>query len=219
MNIVLWADLQCPFCLVGETNLKNAIKELGLEDEIDLDIKANEIHRPEDGEGDHPLIQIFQEKDGFSYDGAVAQAAKIDKMAKDEADLIIDFANARESTDIDAHRLFKFALDQDREKAMLLRDLIHKAYFVDHKVLNNRDNLLELAKAAELDVRAAEEMLDSDLYIREVRDDEMELNALKAESVPYFIVGTEVVPEHLTKEEMKKVLIRNIEKEAAENAE
>lgn len=62
MNIVLWADLQCPFCLVGEENLKNAIQELGLEDQINMDIKSYEIHRPEDGEGDHSLIQIFQEK-------------------------------------------------------------------------------------------------------------------------------------------------------------
>ncbi len=213
MNIVLWADLQCPFCLVGEENLKNAIQELGLEDQINMDIKSYEIHRPEDGEGDHSLIQIFQEKDGFTYDEALDQAAWIDQMAKEEADLDIDFAKARESTDLDAHRLFKFAMDQDPKKAMYLRDLLHQAYFAKQKVLADRNPLLELAKEADLDVNLARQMLESNLYIREIRNDEMEFEALNAQSVPYFIVGHEVVPEHLTKEEMKKVLLRNLKQE------
>lgn len=212
MNIVLWADLQCPFCLTGEANLNHAIKELGLENDIKLDIKSYEIHRPEDGEGDHPLLQIFQDKEGFTPEGAAAQTAKIDKMAKDEAGLDIDFAQCRESTDLDAHRLYKFAADHSDELAARVRDLLHQAYFVEHKILADRNTLIDVAEAAGLDPQAVNDMLDSDAYIREVRNDEIELNALNAESVPYFIVGTEVVPEHITKEEMMKVIQRNLNK-------
>lgn len=213
MNIILWADLQCPYCLVGEENLKHAIEELGLQDQIQLDIKSYEIHRPQDGEGDHSLLQIFQEKDGLTPEEAIRQAHTIDQMAKDEAGLEIDFGGVRESTDFDAHRLYKFAADHDPQTAAKIRDLLHRAYFVEHRILNDRNTLLEIAREGGLDPAEVSSMLDSKLYIREVRDDEMEHEALGAESVPYFIVGTEVVPEHLPKDQMKKVILRNLKKD------
>ena len=68
-----------------------------------------------------------------------------------------------------------------------------------------------MAHDAGLDVEEVNAMLASDLYKREVEDDEMEYRALQIESVPYFIVDTEVIPEHLTKEKMKEVLKRHLD--------
>lgn len=214
MNIILWADLQCPFCYAGETNLQNAIRELGLEDQIQIDIKTYQIHRPEDGHGEKPLVQIFQDKEGFSREDAQKQAQSINDMLKNEANIDMDFGQVHESVDLDAHRLYKFACDKGRGETV--RDLLHKAYFHDHVILEDRDVLLKIAEEAGLDAAEAGEMLETDLYTREIRNDEMEAAALGIESVPYFIVGTEVVPEHLTKEEMMKVLQRNLQ---AENAQ
>lgn len=175
MEIVMWADLQCPFCLVGEADLMNAIRELGIEDQVRLDIKTYEVHRPEDGEGDQQMAQIFQNKEGFTHDGAIRHIAAINAMEKEEAGYDIDFGKVRESTDFDAHRLYKFAMDHG--KGQIVRDLLHKAYFKDCKVLADRKVLLEAAKEAGLDLAETEKMLDSDLYKREVRNDEMEFRA------------------------------------------
>lgn len=49
-------------------------------------------------------------------------------------------------------------------------------------------------------------MLADGWYENEVANDEMEYEALAIESVPYFIVDQEVIPEHLTKDEFVKVL-------------
>ncbi len=209
MEIVMWADLQCPFCFVGEANLMNAIKELGIEDQVKLDIKTHQIHRPEDGDGSKEMLQIFQDKEGFSKEGAEERVAQINAMAKNEAGQIIDFGKVHESIDFNAHRLYKYACDHD--KGQEVRDLLHKAYFVDRKVLANRDTLFDVAHDAGLDVEEVNAMLASDLYKREVEDDEMEYRALQIESVPYFIVDTEVIPEHLTKEKMKEVLKRHLD--------
>lgn len=212
MNIILWADLQCPFCYAGETNLQNAIRELGLEDQIQMDIKTFQIHRPEDGHGEKPLIQIFQDKEGFSSEGAKKQAKSIDDMLKNEANIDMDFGQVRESVDLDAHRLYKFACIKGCGETV--RNLLHQAYFHDHAILEDRNVLLKIAEEAGLDAAEAGEMLESDLYKREIRNDEMEAAALGIESVPYFIVGTEVVPEHLTKEEMMEVLRRSFRQQA-----
>lgn len=209
MEIVMWADLQCPFCLVGEANLQNAIKELGLEGQVKLDIKSYEVHRPQDGEGDKEMLQIFQDKEGFTKEGAIAHIADLNKMEKDEAGIIMDFGKCHESTDFDAHRLYKYAMDHG--KGAEVRDLLHKAYFIDHKVLADIHTLLDVADEAGLDAEDVNHMLYSDLYKREVLEDEMEFRALGIESVPYFIIDTEVVPEHLTKEKMMDVLKKHMD--------
>lgn len=209
MDIVMWADLQCPFCLVGEANLMNALRELGIEDQVNLDIKTHQIHRPQDGDGQKEMLQIFQDKEGFSKEGAIEHVAKINQMEKDEAGLIIDFGKVHESVDLDAHRLYKYAADHG--KAAKVRDLLHKAYFEDLKILADWDTLLDVAKEAGLDPDDVKKMLESDMYKREVQDDEMEFRAFGIESVPYFIIDTEVVPEHLTKEKMMEVLQKHLD--------
>ncbi|MBF0580486.1 thioredoxin domain-containing protein [Erysipelotrichaceae bacterium RD49] len=62
-----------------------------------------------------------------------------------------------------------------------------------------------------MDAEDVNHMLYSDLYKREVNEDEMEFRALGIESVPYFIIDTEVIPEHLTKEKMMEVLKKHME--------
>lgn len=209
MQIVMWADLQCPFCLAGETNLENAINELGLGNQVKLDIKSYEIHDKKDGDGEKEMLQIFQDKDGFSEQGAIQRIGEINKMIKDETGMAVDFGKVHESNDFDAHRLYKFAADH--QKAAEVRRLLHQAYFIDHKILADQKTLLNVAKEAGLDEQEVKKMLESDLYKREVSNDEMEFNALKIESVPYFIVDTEIIPEHLTKEAMMNVLQRHLD--------
>lgn len=209
MDIVMWADLQCPFCLVGEANLMNAMKELGIADQVRLDIKTHQIHRPEDGDGQKEMLQIFQDKEGFSKEGAIAHVAKINQMEKDEAGLIIDFGKVHESVDLDAHRLYKYAADHG--KAAEVRTLLHQAYFEDLKILADWNTLFDVARKAGLDEEEVKKMLESDMYKREIQNDEMEFRALGIESVPYFIIDTEVVPEHLTKEKIMEVLQKHLD--------
>lgn len=204
MNIVMWADLQCPFCYVGETNLANAIEELHLDDQIQMDIKTYEIHREEDGMGVQKMLDIFQNKDGFNLEEAKEQISKINTMAKEEAGQIIDFETVKESNDRDAHRLYKLARDLGKGKEY--RHAVHEAYFKNGKVLSDHQVLLDLAKEAGLDVVKAQKALDEKWYENEINDDEMELEALKIESVPYFIINQRVVPEHVSKEEFIKIL-------------
>lgn len=208
MDIVMWADLQCPFCYVGEANLMAAIRELGLENEAVLDLKTHQIHRKEDGDGCKEMLQIFQDKEGFTKEGAMERIAQINAMAKDEAGRTIDFGRCHESVDFDAHRLYKYAMDHGKGQAV--RDALHKAYFEECRILDDQKLLLSIAQSCGLDLEDVRNMLAGDAYKREIRNDEMEYRAAGIESVPYFIIDGEVVPEHLTKEKMKQVLQRHL---------
>ena len=43
MKIVYWSDYACPYCYIGETRLKKTIKELGLENEVEIETRAFEL--------------------------------------------------------------------------------------------------------------------------------------------------------------------------------
>lgn len=212
MNIVMWTDLQCPFCYTGENTLQQAIEELGLKDQVYLDIKSHEIHRPEDGNGDVDMRHILEDKDGFTPEEAEAQIEKINRMAREEAGLDIDFGKARESNDHNAQRLYKLARDKGVGEAV--RKALQEAYFVQGKVLADEEVLLEAARKGGLDPELVRRMLKEGWYETELHNDEVEYEALGIESVPYFIIDQEVVPEHKTREEFVRILKEHMDRSA-----
>lgn len=207
LTITCYADLQCPFCYTGETNLKNALDELGLTDQTDIIWKSVEIHDPADGNGEHEMIDIMMRKDGMSRQEAEDNIASINKMAKEEADLDINFGHVHESNDHKAHRLFKLA--QTLGKGEEMRSALHQAYFHDCLVLDDPETLLLAAKKAGLPEEQVCRILEGDIYDQEVEQDEQDFINTKAECVPYFIIGDHPVEGHLTKDGYSK-LIKNM---------
>jgi hypothetical protein len=43
MKITYWSDYACPYCYIGEKRLETAISELGLENDIDIEMRAFEL--------------------------------------------------------------------------------------------------------------------------------------------------------------------------------
>ena len=43
LNLTIWSDFACPYCYIGETRLFNAIEELGLKDDVQIDFRAFEL--------------------------------------------------------------------------------------------------------------------------------------------------------------------------------
>lgn len=208
MDIILWADLQCPYCYAGETNLRHALQELNLEDQVNLIWKSYEIHDPQDGDGDLSMLEIMEHKHGLSRQQAQEQIDSVNKMLHDESNIEIDFGKVHESNDFDAHRLFKMAEGQGCGQKM--RGILHRMYFHDHRILHDRKTLLDAAKEAGMDADLTAKMLECGLYAREVREDEKVLDALKAQSVPYFIIDGETADEHLTKDGYMEILKRHL---------
>ena len=43
MKITYWSDYACPYCYIGEKRLETAISELGLKNDIDIEMRAFEL--------------------------------------------------------------------------------------------------------------------------------------------------------------------------------
>lgn len=84
-----------------------------------------------------------------------------------------------------AHRLLHLA--KKHNLANQLEELLFKAYFTDGKDLNNLDTLSELGIQVGLEAEAIAQVLHSDAYSNEIKQDIQQANAIGVQGVPFFV--------------------------------
>ena len=66
MKITCWSDFACPYCYIGNTRLKKAIKDLNLENEVEFDIRAFELDPNAPKNVESKTVERFSVKYGLS---------------------------------------------------------------------------------------------------------------------------------------------------------
>ena len=116
MKITYWSDYACPYCYIGETYLKQAIADLGIGDQVEVEMKAFELDPDASKEYAGTTVDRFAKKYGLSIQGAQARIDGISQMGRD-AGLDFRYAETRYTNTFDAHRLTKLAQKKDRALA------------------------------------------------------------------------------------------------------
>lgn len=206
MKIMYWSDFNCPYSYMGYVRLKKAIRELGLD--IELEMKAFEIEPDLDDEI-IPMIKHYAGKYGISEIEARLMLEEIDDIAKEEG-LDIDYSNAKVTSSKDAHRLVKLAASKNRPS--LVDSIIEKTYnafLCENKPLA-KEVLIEIATSQGLDEVEITDMLESTRYEIEVRLDEDDaiLNGVQAMPCYFIENGSEtlVIAGALSKEGFKTAI-------------
>lgn len=174
ITLTIWSDFACPYCYIGETRLQNAIEELGLKNDVEVNFRAYELDPTASREVVSSTPERFAKKYRLSLEGAEEQIEQISSLGRE---LGIDFryATTQYSNTRDAHRLMKLAeAKYDRATVGRLNEALFKAYFVENLVLADHSVLLAKALEAGLKEEDVKEVLDSDKYDDEVRLDERE---------------------------------------------
>ena len=222
MNLTIWSDFACPYCYIGETRLQRAIEELGLTDQVQIDLRAFELDPTAPKEVTTTTPERFAMKYRLSVDDAKQQIQQISDLGKE---LGIDFryATTQYSNTFDAHRLMKLAEHEyDRSTVGRLNEALFAAYFTENLVL--ADHAVLLAKGVDAGMKEADvkRVLESDQYADEVRYDEREAQMRGVHGVPYIVFnGGFAVPGAMTVDGFKSALRREMRKqeEAAANTD
>ena len=204
MEIYYWSDYACPYCYIGETNLKAALKDLGIS--CVPEMKAFELSPDGPRTSPESTRDLVAKKYGISAAQAEASMQRINAMAA-EAGLDMDFGKARYSNTFDAHRLTKLAGSISPEKADALTDALFKAGFAMGAELADHETLLAAARSVGLEEDAVNELLSSDAFSDRVRADEELAHHYGVTGVPYFVINGEyAIPGALSREQMVSVL-------------
>ena len=207
MKVIYWSDYACPYCYIGETHLKKAIDELGIGDQIEIEMKAFELDEQASREYVGPTVDRFARKYGLSKAGAQARIEGISQMGH-EAGLDFRYAETRYTNTFDAHRLTKLAQSKgNAEQIDRLIERLYHAYFAESLELADHAVLTKIAVEEGLPEDEVRQVLESDDYGMEVRLDEREAHRYGVSGVPFFVLGSSyTIPGALPVESMKQVL-------------
>ena len=220
INIILWSDFACPYCYIGETRLQNAIDELGIRDQVTIDLRAFELDPNAPKEVVSSTPERFAQKYRLSLEGAKEQIEQISSLGRE---LGIDFryATTQYSNTRDAHRLMKLAeAKYDRETVGRLNEALFEAYFVENLILADHKVLHDKAVGVGMKEADVKEVLESDTYDDEVRFDEREAMMRGVHGVPYIVFnGGLAIPGAMSTDGFKSALQRELRKQEKALAE
>ena len=207
MKITYWSDFACPYCYIGNTRLKKAIAQLGLEDKIDFDIKAFELDQNAPKNVSSTTVERFSEKYQISIDEAKREVENISKLGQAEG-IDLKYASTLYTNTFDAHRLMKYAENNNPELVSVLSEKLFDAYFTKNQKLADIDVLVGICDEIGLDVR---DVLKSNKYAKEVRRDEEIALINGIHGVPFYLIdGKYSIPGALSYEDFKKVLTQTL---------
>ena len=205
MKIKYWSDYACPYCYIGETNLRHALDELGISYEFEMKAFELDPYAKKSAGGD--IVAMFAAKYQLSLEDARKRVDSINEMAR-AAGLEFDYAKVFHTNTFDAHRLTKMALEKGgTETADRMAERLYKAYFAEGLDLGDAGVLVKLGSEAGLDPEEIKTMLEGKDYSEQVSLDERQAQMNRISSVPCFVIDdTIAIPGAMPKEQFTEVI-------------
>ncbi|WP_034302655.1 DsbA family oxidoreductase [Herbaspirillum sp. RV1423] len=208
LKIDFVSDVVCPWCAIGLAGLNTALERLDPETHVDFTVHPFELNPGMPTAGQAQLEHIT-EKYGISADQARANREQIRTRAASVGFTMNRDDDSRVYNTFDAHRLLAWAKEKNRQAELKL--VLLKAYFTDGKNIADRNVLAELAIQAGLDGVEASEVLGSDRFSQEVKEEETLWAQRGISSVPAVIVNDRYLisggqPPEVFEEQLRAIL-------------
>ena len=187
MKIDFVSDVSCPWCAIGLSSLERALDRLGEDVVVDLHVQPFELNPQMPAEG-----QDIGEHLAQKYGASAEQTRRNHEAIRQRGEAVgFTFDMARERriwNTFDAHRLLHWAGLQGADPQRALKHKLFEAYFTHGENPSDPAVLQRLAAEVGLDPARAHEVLASDAYAEEVRDEERRWTDAGIHSVPAVIV-------------------------------
>ena len=185
MNVEIWSDIACPWCYVGKRRFEAALEQF--DGDVEVRWRSFELDPTAPASRERNGAEHLAEKYGMSVDEARARQQHLRDMAAGDG-LDMRFDLTRGGNTFDGHRLLWLAAEHGLQTE--LKERLMRAHHTEGELLSDHATLIRLAD--EVGVPGAAEMLASDRFAAEVRDDERTAGELGIQAVPTFVVDRRV---------------------------
>lgn len=180
MKILFATDYVCPYCIIGKASLKEAIKQSGIEVEIDTRPMQLTVEPS-------PKVDTWnnaQKREGYKTLDQAKEELKIDAKFP-------PYVVPRPYTRL-AFEGHYYAMEHGLQDAY--DDAMYRAYFVDERDIGEMDVLVDVARSVGLDPVAYKEALEKGTYTQIAKEaDEYTKNVLDIHSVPTMMIEGEKI--------------------------
>jgi predicted DsbA family dithiol-disulfide isomerase len=185
MHVEIWSDIACPWCYVGKRRFEAALAQVEGAEDVAVTWRSFELdpgapaERPEGG-----AVHLARK-----YGTTVEQARSMERQMTDVAageGLEFNFDRLRPGSTFDAHRVVHLAAAHGLQDAM--KERLMRAYLTEGELMSDHAALRRLAVEVGLPEDEVVELLATERFAEEVRDDERTAAALGISAVPFFVV-------------------------------
>lgn len=184
MKVEIWSDVMCPFCYIGKRRFEAALDKFEHKDQIEVVWKSFQLQPNMKTDPAKRVVEHLAESKGWSLQQAEEANTYVTQMAK-EVGLDYHLEKAVVANSFDAHRLSHYAKTKGKGDAM--EEQLFKAYFTDGKNTADHATLTTLAVAIGLNESEVLNVLATDAYANEVRQDIYESQQIGVSGVPFFV--------------------------------
>jgi predicted DsbA family dithiol-disulfide isomerase len=185
LRIDIVSDIACPWCAIGFARLEQAMQILAEELSFRVEWHAFELNPDESAEG-QPILEALARKYGSTPAEMEANQSRMMEIAHGLGLNFKRMQQRRTRNTFDAHRLLKWAAEQNRETDLM--KAFFEAYFGHAENISDHDILARYVDSVGLDGAKAKEVLASGAYADTVRKDETQYQQAGISSVPAFII-------------------------------
>ena len=189
MNVEIWSDIACPWCYIGKRRLEAALAGFEHRDEVTVTWRSFELDPGAPRERDVDGATHLAQKYGTSREQAVAMQDRMTETAAGDG-LDFRFDIARAGNTFDAHRLVHLAAEHGMQDAM--KERFMRAYLTEGELMTDHAMLQRVAVEVGLPEDEVGDVLATDRYEAEARDDERTASALGISAVPFFVVDRKI---------------------------
>jgi predicted DsbA family dithiol-disulfide isomerase len=187
VEVEIWSDLVCPWCYIGKRRFEAALGAFEHRDQVQVTLRSFELEPSAPRSRDLDGVTHLAQKYGVSVEQARAMQQNVVDLATGEG-LELRFDIARRGNTFDAHRLLHLAADRGRQWE--LNERLMRGYFAEAVPIGEPAALERLAVEADIAAEDVHEVLDSELYAEEVREDERTAAAVGISGVPFFVADS-----------------------------
>jgi predicted DsbA family dithiol-disulfide isomerase len=185
VHVEIWSDIVCPWCYVGKRRFEAALEAFEQRNDVRVTWRSFELDPDAPRERPVDSATHLAEKYGMTREQAQASQQNLaDVAAGDGLDMRFDLA--RGGNTFDAHRLVHLAESHGLQDAM--KERLMRAYFTEGERIGDPNVLVRLAREVGLSEDDARDVLATDRYVPEVREDESTAMSLGISAVPFFVV-------------------------------
>ncbi len=184
IKIDIVSDIVCPWCIIGYKRLALAIKEMGIEDKVELEWQPFELNRnmPQEGQDLH---EHLSEKYGSTSDQLLQSQQQLRGLGE-ELDFKFDFFEGMKIVNTrTAHVLLEYAKSKGLQTDLNLN--LVEAYFIRHQNISDRQvQSKELQKIGIDDEEAIARTEDAE-WLKLIQEKENYWQQMGISSVPTIV--------------------------------
>ena len=183
MIIDVWSDVVCPWCFIGKRRLEKALSNFEHKDKIVVRHRAFQLQP--DAQGVVPTGKHLAEKYRVSQDQVKEMQANVCAVADGEG-LCYNLDETLSGNTFDAHRVLLYAATVNKQDELL--EAMYSGYFENSLPLFSHQDICAVAETVGMNAVEVMNVLESDLFSKEVIADRDLASQLGATGVPFFVV-------------------------------